>query len=201
MEWRDLFETQHSHVNSAELGPVPISYQDLVLKDLDPAQVRCVPRPNLNSIAWLLWHMARSEDVAVNAVICDADQVLDAAWRRDLRVDRVDIGTGMTADEVAAMSAAVDVDALIAYRLAVARQTRVAMAEFDDERLAVPAMAASQVEHLRDMGVFGPHAGHIPGFWSTKPLIWFLWLPTGHCYAHLGEAVTVRSELEAADAL
>jgi hypothetical protein len=199
MQWRDLFDEQHSHVNSAELGPVPISYQDLVVAGLEAAQLRCVPGPRLNSIVWLLWHMARCEDAAVNAVICDGDQVLDHGWRRDLRVDRADIGTGMTAPEVAALSAAVDVDALLAYRLAVARQTRVALSTLDDQRLSAPAMASSQVQHLHDLGLFGPHAAHIPPFWSTKPLRWFLWLPTGHCYAHLGEAVTVRSQLEAMD--
>jgi hypothetical protein len=195
MHWRELFDVQHSHVNSARLGPVALSYQDLVLDGLEAEDIRRCPGTDLNSIAWLLWHMARCEDAAVNAVLCDADQVLDDRWCRDLRIDRVDIGTGMTIDEVAALSAAVDLEALLAYRLAVAQRTRVALGQLDDERLSVPAMAPSQLQRLRDLGLFGANAGFIPEFWSTKPLIWFLWLPTGHCYAHLGEAVTVRSQL------
>jgi hypothetical protein len=198
MEWRDLFELQHSHVHSSELGLAPFSIQDNVLEGLDVGQLRCVPRPGLNSIVWLLWHIARCEDAAVNAVIGNGEQVLDDRWRQDLRVARPDIGTGMDADEVAELSAAVDVDALLRYRLEVARRTRAVLDSIDGARLAQPSMAPSQVERLEQIGLFGANAGWVSEFWSTKPLLWFLWLPTGHCYSHLNEARTVRSLFEVA---
>jgi hypothetical protein len=196
VEWRDLFDVQHAHVHSAQLGPVPFSYADRAVEGLTAAELRCMPGRNLNSIAWLLWHMARCEDAAVNAVVCERQQVLDDAWRRDLKVDRVDIGTGMTIAEVAELSATIDLEALLAYRLAVARQTRDSLAGIHDDRMAAPAMTASQVRQLHEDGLFGPDAEWVGTFWATKPLLCFLWLPTGHCYAHLGEAVTVRSQLQ-----
>jgi len=32
-------------------------------------------------------------------------------------------------------------------------------------------------------------------YWETRTKAWFLWLPTGHCYQHLGEAITIRTML------
>ena len=39
-------------------------------------QMRLRPHPQLNSIAWLLWHMARSEDMGVNRLIANRPDVL-----------------------------------------------------------------------------------------------------------------------------
>ena len=40
----------------------------------------------LNSLVWLLWHMARVEDVVVNLVVADGRQVLDDGWALRLKV-------------------------------------------------------------------------------------------------------------------
>lgn len=42
---------------------------DRLLGDLSDDQLRVRPGPELNSVVWLLWHMARTEDVAVNLVV------------------------------------------------------------------------------------------------------------------------------------
>ena len=41
------------------------------------AQMRRRPGPGLNSIVWLLWHMAGTEDVAVTVVVAGHPQVFD----------------------------------------------------------------------------------------------------------------------------
>ena len=45
-------------------------------------QMRLRPHPHLNSIAWLLWHMA-SEDMGVNRLIANRPDVLTGdGWHR-----------------------------------------------------------------------------------------------------------------------
>lgn len=39
--------------------------------------MRLRPGPHLNSLVWLVWHMGRTEDVAVNLVVAGRDQVLE----------------------------------------------------------------------------------------------------------------------------
>ena len=113
-------------------------YESLTLDGLTDAQIRLRPGDNLNSLAWLVWHMARCEDVAMNVAIADQPQVLDEGWTTKLGVDRDDIGTGMTPREVATLSEQIDLDALLSYRHAVGRQTREVIAAIDDADIAAP---------------------------------------------------------------
>ena len=41
--------------------------------------MRVRPREDLNSIAWILWHIARAEDIILNPVLAGRSQVLDDA--------------------------------------------------------------------------------------------------------------------------
>ena len=83
-----------------------------LLDGLTDEQLRQRPH-GVNSIAWLLWHLARCEDVGVNRLVVDRPQLLDdEGWLARLGVPRRDIGTGMTSDE---LSARVDLAALRDY--------------------------------------------------------------------------------------
>jgi len=79
---------------------------------LTEAQLRqCVDRHD--SIVWLLWHVARVEDFMINTCVRGVEQVFDrGGWQSRLGVSRRDIGTGMTAEQVAQFSAQVDVAAV-----------------------------------------------------------------------------------------
>jgi hypothetical protein len=194
MHWRDLFIAQHHHVHRGGIGDCPdFRIPDSILAGLSTEQLRLTPQEGFNSIAWLFWHLARCEDVAINTVIGRRGQVLDEeGWRDRLGVDRWDIGTGMTPDEVRHLSQTIDVDALLEYRDAVARQTRCTIEEVDDATLACP-MTAAEADALIAAGTFGDHAAWVGERWPTRDRSWSLWLATGHCYQHLGEAVTVRA--------
>ncbi len=66
-------------------------------RQLTDDQMRFCPQPHLNSIAWLLWHMARSGDMGVNRVIANRPDVLTGdGWASRLDLSRYDMGTGMT---------------------------------------------------------------------------------------------------------
>jgi len=63
------------------------------LHSLSDAQLRLRPQ-DLNSIAWLVWHMARCED-ALSLVLVGRPQVLDEAdWLPRLQLSMRDVGTG-----------------------------------------------------------------------------------------------------------
>src|SRR5262250_2434446 len=81
---------------------------DDLLKGLSDSQIRGRPVPGVNTIAWLLWHMARIEDVGINRFFVDEAQVLDGGWAARLGVGRRDVGTGMSDGEVEALSARID---------------------------------------------------------------------------------------------
>lgn len=77
----------------------------------------------VNSVAGLIWHMARCEDVGMSLFVAAEPQTLDGEWLKRLNVWLRDIGTGMDDDEVSEFSMRVDIDALSAYHAAVGKRT------------------------------------------------------------------------------
>ena len=60
---------------------------NLVLDGLTDEQARTQPAPGTNSVAWLVLHMARSEDMGVNVIVAGRRQVIeDDNWIE--RLDR-----------------------------------------------------------------------------------------------------------------
>jgi hypothetical protein len=72
MDLLDYVLDQHAHSHAATLtnAPEPL-LSDQVLAGLTDVQLRLRPAPGLNSIAWLLWHIARSEDVMVGVLLTE----------------------------------------------------------------------------------------------------------------------------------
>jgi uncharacterized damage-inducible protein DinB len=91
--------------------------------DLDEDQLSYRPEPDANSIAWLLWHLARVQDDHV-ADVADVEQVWTAQGYDDrfgLPFGAGAIGYGQTSEEVGQVRASADL--LAAYLSAVHAQT------------------------------------------------------------------------------
>src|SRR2546428_4895987 len=124
MDVRDLFLDQHAAMHSVAVGGNKMSAAERTFTGVTDEQMRMRPREDLNSLAWLMWHIARAEDIMVNAVLIGRDQVLDGSWRSRLRVARKDFGIGMTKAEVSEVTGQIDIGALRENRDAVGRRTR-----------------------------------------------------------------------------
>ena len=163
---------------------------DDLLKPLTEAQVRGRPHPGVNTVAWLVWHAARIEDVGVNRFVVDGTQVLDTGWLGRLGVDRRDVGTGMTDAEVDALSARIDLSALRAYWQAITRRTLDVVATLRGEKLdaIVPAERVRRV--CADEGAVTPGAAWLTEFWADRRTRgWLLaQTPLLHVYGHYFEA-------------
>jgi hypothetical protein len=92
------FLEQHAVLHSASLvRGSRWSFQDEISADLTDEQLRQIPRGSLHSIAWLLWHIARTEDVTINVLLANTDQLLFADhWFEQLTISTRDIGTEMS---------------------------------------------------------------------------------------------------------
>ena len=78
MDWRDLVLVRYDWLRERF-----DSYEDQT-----EAHWRARPH-GLNSIAWLVWHVARCEDGGLNRLVIDRPQVLDdptARWMERMRV-------------------------------------------------------------------------------------------------------------------
>jgi len=195
MDAVSFFLVQHASVHTSEVGGAP-SYFDRALGSLSEADMRARPATGLNSIVWLLWHMARTEDASVNLVVAHRQQVLDDDWVRRLGVPWRHIGTGMTDDEVSDLTRRADVAAVRAYRDAVGRCTREVVRALAPGVWEEPVTVADTTR-AHAVGAFGPRAGWVDGEgfppWQGQSRAARLsGAALRHNAMHMGEAVTVR---------
>ena len=193
MDARDLFLTQHAAVHSAAVGGNKASAAERALGGVTDEQMRMRPREDLNSLAWLLWHIARAEDIILNPVLSGRPQVMDDAWLRRLGVDRRDFGIGMTKAEVSDLTGKIDLGALREYRDAVGHRTREIVGAFKADDWQGESQAAG-IERAAAEGAFGSRAEMIGKAFTGRPRAALLsGIALFHPSGHLGEAVTVRT--------
>lgn len=190
----ELFLRDHATAHAIEVGQPEgqMSLEYNCLQGLADEQLRIQPG-GWNSIAWLFWHMARLEDVAVNVMVAEDRQVFDRGeWPPRLKVTRRDVGTNMSDDEVGQLSHTIDILSLRAYRIAVGKRTRdVAreLASTDWDRV----VDRSLVDRAVAQGAFTPGAEWIGKIWVGKSKAWFLhWVAIGHNHMHIGQARWVK---------
>ncbi len=193
-----LFLQQHAAVHAAEIsGGEGWSLQDEVLDELTDEQIRAVPREGENSIAWLLWHTTRIEDMTLNCLVFERPQLRESGdWESCLGLPSRDVGASMDAEGVAALSANVSVRALVEYRAAVGCSTRQGVISLRPEQLK-EAVPDSSIQKFIDEGsisqqghwLYEYYLGRTKGFFLTRTA-------TSHNFIHLMEARRIRAKIE-----
>lgn len=196
----DLFMQQHACVHSAAVAPGKPgwSFADEVCAGLDETVWRFYTAQNEHSIAWLLWHSARIEDVTMNILLADGEQLfISQSWGERLGVPAADTGNAMPAEDVAALSRQIDLPALRAYRDAVGTRTReiVARVPFD---LFMQKVAAERLQRAAAArAVLLPAAQPVLDYWGGLTYAGLLLMPpTRHNFIHLNEALRIRQKLQ-----
>jgi hypothetical protein len=177
-------------------GPMRADGEGL-FQGLSDEQIRQCPHPAVNSIAWLVWHMARVEDMAVSRLVARRPPLIsDGDWLARLGVTRCDVGTAMTDEEVADLSARLDLDGLRAYWRAVGDRTvSVVQALRPDELDEV-----NEAEYVRQVcaedGLFVEEAGWVVDYLEGKSKgLMLSQLALTHLFSHIGEARVTRALL------
>lgn len=172
-------------------------YVERLFDKLSEEQLRTRPYPAVNSIAWLLWHMARVEDAGVNRLVVAQRQVLDEGdWGKRMNVSIRHHGTGMTDPEVTDLSQRIDIAALRAYLEAVRTKTAT----------VVKTLPLAQLEECNDLsylrqvlfeeGMLNPAkdwGNSLPYQGSKGELL--IHFGMTHNYGHAYEAFTICSLL------
>ena len=193
MDARDLFLDQHAVMHSAAVGGNKMSSAERTFAGVTDAQMRVRPREDLNSLAWLMWHIARAEDIIVNTVLAGRAQVFDDAWMKRLGITRRDFGIGMSSAEVAELTAQIEPGALREYRDAVGTRTREVVGGFKPADWD-GAVSAETVQRAAADGAFGARTEALSKAFPGRPRALVLsGIALFHSAGHMGEAVTVRS--------
>jgi hypothetical protein len=193
-EWLDLFLTQHAQVHATAMsGQEGWTFEDEVVQDLDETSIRKIPDEGEHSIAWILFHLARIEDVTMNMLVAGSEQLLKReGWLIQMNAPIDDTGNAMNVEKVANLSRNIEVKALRAYRIAVGRNTRMLVSQLRTNKLNEPVERA-RLEKVKSEGAVVTEAPEVLEYWGKKTIAGLLLMPaTRHCVLHLNEALRIR---------
>lgn len=193
----ELFLRQHAmlHVMDMSQAGAP-TFEDQVWQGLDDEKARIVPAKEEHSIVWIFWHLTRIEDATMNVLLAGRPQLFIAeGWRERLGVRVSEVGNAMSPAEMAELSAAVNLDTLRAYRLAVGRRTRENVRALAAGAFQQPVDPAG-LQQLFDEGAVVEGSRGLLDYWGglTKGGL-LLMPPTRHILVHLNEAMQIKKRL------
>jgi hypothetical protein len=160
-------------------------------------QMRQRPHPNVNSIAWILWHMARVEDAGLNRFVTDRPQILDESpWMERMKIPWRHHGSEMSLAEVDALSEQIDLSTLHDYSLTVQTRTREIVNTLTLRDLE-PVM---EEDHLRQILVDEELAhsnpeGFIQNYLGWSKIKCLMTFGLTHPFQHIGEIETIATLL------
>jgi DinB family protein len=187
MDAIDLFLVRYQQVHGSLVGDL--------LKDLSEVEIRRRPHHAVNTIAWLVWHAARVEDVGVNRFIAARSQVLtEQGWLDRMNLARRDVGTGMDDAEVDELSVSIDLTGLRGYWEAVGQRTVEVAESLRGQDLTDMVGLERVTRAARDEGAVVEKASWLVDFWAGgRTRAWFLaQVPLLHVYGHYFEARVVK---------
>ncbi len=192
-----LFLTLHGILHSSEVAPeAPWSYEDLLLDGLPDEQFRIIPTGKEHSLAWIVWHLSRIEDLTMNLLVAERDQVFSKDdWQERMHSPIKHTGNGTGLDVTKALSAALFIPELRAYRHAVGRATREVVQalnpkDFDRE------MNPLQLRKIIDEGGVSQEGLGAVEYWGSRTVAGLLLMPpTRHTIIHWNEARRIINKI------
>jgi hypothetical protein len=193
----EAFLNQHAMVHSAEMSHAGLwSFEDETLAGLTDEQMRQIPPNFEHSIAWLIWHLTRIEDVTMNLLAAGSMQVmLKEGWLEKMKISDRDTGNGMVVEQVERISKNIDLETLRAYRLCVGRRTREIVKHLQPEQMK-KKVDATRLQQITSEGAVLDAGRGVLDYWGGLTITGLLLMPpTRHNFIHWNEARLIRQKL------
>lgn len=188
-EARDIFLDIHAHLHLSEVAQIQEHEVDRLIYDLSNNDYAIMPTKQDETIAWIIWHIARIEDLTMGILVAQGEQVFNADWQQRLHINRNDTGNAMSDDEIMDFSHHVEISELLQYRNAVGQKTREIInhlkptdmrrkiAQFDLDKILAVGGVTKQDDSL-----------WLLEFWGQKDVAGILLMPpTRHVMLHLND--------------
>jgi len=193
----DLFLRQHAMVHDSGMSNSGLhSFSDEVWDNANEAIIRCVPPKFEHSIAWIIWHLTRIEDMTMNGLLAGKTQIFfQDDWPTELKIDLRHSGNVVMDDaDVTELSRVIDIDALKEYRLAVGRSTQEVVKALKADELERNVKPA-RLQELLENGSVMEEASDLLTYWGSLTIAGLLLMPpTRHNFVHLNEALKVKKK-------
>jgi hypothetical protein len=146
-----------------------------------------------SSIAHLLLHVARHQDLAVTTAIRDHPPLF-VEHRASLGLHGTPSSAGLPEREDPALTAMVRLDPLLSYVDAVFAATRSWLDDIGTMALDTIPNTSHRLTAKATLNV--DEVAWLHRMWADKPVWWLVqWPVIGHGHAHVGEAISIRNRM------
>jgi hypothetical protein len=145
------------------------------------------------TIAGLLLHIARHQDLAVHVAVRDHEPLF-AVHRHQLGLGGAPIGVGLSEAEDRASTSLVPTDALVHYVNAVFDATSAWLLRLGT--MVLDTVPDTSLHLTRRAGITEAEFPWLHRMWGGQPIWWFVqWPVIGHANAHVGEGISIRNRM------
>jgi len=189
----------HAKLHLSKISSTIPNEVDSLISDLCDNEYAIMPTSKDETIAWVLWHIARIEDITMGILVADGDQLFNEAWRKAMNISVTDTGNAQTDDEIMNLSKSINVEELLNYRNKVGNRTREIVSELtpDDMKRKIPSRALEKI--LCEGGVTRQENSiWLLDFWGKKDVPGILLMPpTRHVMLHLNDCCKWKEYIRA----
>jgi hypothetical protein len=199
-EWeraRQIFLDLHANLHLSPVSSSRPNEVDALFGDLLQDEYRMMPSEKGETITWIVWHIARIEDLTMGILVNNGDQIFNNYWQEIIHSSITDTGNALTYDEIIQFGIGLDIEAMLAYRNAVGKRTREIVQQLDEEELK-RKVTADGLEKIRlEGGVTGQeNSAWLLDFWGKKDVAGLLLMPpTRHVILHLNECSKYKQHI------
>ncbi len=186
---KELFLDIHGKLHLSAVSGNDKNEVDSLIEDLKEDEYAIMPTAKDETIAWVLWHISRIEDLTMNILVHGDKQIFDGDWQIRINSPIKDTGNALSDDEIIQLSRSLYIDELLRYRNEVGRKTREIIKNLspDDIRRKIPAQ---RITRILEEGGITSHEDSIwlLDFWAKKDIAGILLMPpTRHVMLHLND--------------
>jgi DinB family protein len=172
--------------------------------DLTPSELTARPLPRVNPIGFILWHMARSQDWAINTAVRGQPELIKLEPWSWSSLAHPGIGTGFDATEAVEVAREVELKPLLAYADAVQQHATAWLESLSEADLdSIPDVAAHDAPYPEyhtpgfeaEMGGGPEHDDAVADKGGLPAWIFLTSVAVTHLHRHLGEVDLIKDLL------
>lgn len=196
-ESKKLFFEIHSELHLSEVYKINSNAVNELINDLSDNEYRIMPTSKDETIIWILWHIARIEDVTIGILVAEEEQVFNKEWKKNINTNITDTGNAMTDDEIMEFSKRVNIKELLKYRNEVGKRTKKIVENLSSEKMILMANKNGLDKILSEGGVTeDENSFKLLEFWGKKDIAGILLMPpTRHELMHLNDCCRLKESI------
>jgi len=191
-EAKGMFLQLHAKLHLSVVSNTELNEVDALVGDLINNEYSIMPTVKDETIAWVLWHIARIEDITMSVLVSGEEQLFNDEWKQKINSPITDTGNALSDDEIINLSKSLVKQELLCYRNEVGKRTRRIVGNLtpDDMKREVSSHGLDKI--LQEGGVTNQEGSlWLLDFWGKKDVAGILLMPsTRHVMLHLNDCCT-----------